>query len=93
MPRAKETIFPFDVSLLLHQQAQSLIASLDCNEAECGLMEHWSCMQAFGDNASDMVSDSPAQLLQAAHDLDYFVICGKGGQQVWLRTILRPNDL
>ena len=35
MPRAKETIFPFVVSLLMHQQAQGFIASLDCNAAEC----------------------------------------------------------
>ena len=40
MPRAKETIFPFVVSLLLHQHAQGFIASLDSNVAECGLMKH-----------------------------------------------------
>lgn len=54
MPRARDTIFPFVVSLLLHQQAQGFIASLDCNVAACGLLEHWSWKQAFGDDASSM---------------------------------------
>ena len=52
MSRAKEAIFPFVVSLLTQQQAPGFIASLDCNAAESGLIEHWSWKQAFGENAS-----------------------------------------
>ena len=54
MPRAKETILPFVVSLLVHQQAQGFIASLDCTVAECGLLDHRSWKQAFGEDASSM---------------------------------------
>ena len=49
MPRAKETILPFVVSLLAHQQTLGFIASLDCNVAESGLLDHWSWKQAFGE--------------------------------------------